>query len=175
MGIFVWPLVLLGTLLYGTLIGWLVHWAIHQKWAGGFYYAHMNHHWKQYPPKDLTSDEYRRAGLDDGLLVFAPIILVGMLLLEGALYVCNCGIELMLVAAFMSLFVGAMHDWIHEQFHLISPRIPQTWKIFQYLQSRHFEHHRNLHANLGMVWFGWDRLFGTYKSGNKIPKRQPPR
>lgn len=163
-------LVTVGTILYGTLIGWGTHWAIHRPWAGKFYRAHMNHHLRQYPPKDLLSATYRSSGKDDSLFAFVPAIGIAILtwmLLLNYLGVSGWGLAFVFVE---SLFVGWLHDYIHEGFHIEGFWL-RRYRWFQKLEDLHYLHHRNMKKNLGIVWFGWDRIFRTFReTGPKVPK-----
>lgn len=150
------------TLIYGTLIGWILHWVLHQRWAGPFYRGHMNHHTKQYPPSDLLSHSYRSAGKDDSAIIFTPAVIVAFSVYIFALIKLGASgwaISLVLIEA---AIVGALHDLIHTQTHLVSSYLDR-WSWFQKLRALHFVHHFHMNKNLGIIWFGWDRLFRTFR------------
>jgi sterol desaturase/sphingolipid hydroxylase (fatty acid hydroxylase superfamily) len=54
-----------------------------------------------------------------------------------------------------------LHDWVHNQFHLTNTSLDR-WGWFQRLRELHFVHHRRMNRNLGVFWFGWDRIFRTF-------------
>jgi sterol desaturase/sphingolipid hydroxylase (fatty acid hydroxylase superfamily) len=146
----------------GTFLGWVVHWTMHQKWAGRFNKAHMTHHVKMYPAKDLTSGKYRKAGSDDGVFVFVPIIALGVALLDTGLYFLGVSLTALLISGALSVAIGAAHDWIHEAFHTESPWLSKL-EWFRNLRALHFHHHRKMKFNLGILVYVWDRLLRTYQ------------
>lgn len=153
---------ILSALTVGTFLGWLVHWAMHQRWSGRFNKAHMTHHVKMYPPKDLISDTYRDSGRDDGVFVFVPAITVGVLLVDTALFFCGVSLVSLTLSALVSVGIGAAHDWVHKAFHTPSPWLERlTW--FRNLKALHLAHHRRMMTNLGILVYCWDRLFGTFR------------
>lgn len=153
---------LLGTIGIGTLVGWFVHWLMHQSWSGKLYRSHMTHHLKRYPPKDLLSDVYRDAGEDDGAFIFFPAITLIVGLLGSGLYVLGVSPWVLGCVALLSTFIGVGHDRLHTEFHLTGTWFARfAW--FRTLRTLHFYHHRNLKKNLGIVWFFWDRLLSTYR------------
>lgn len=150
------------TFLYGTLAGWVVHWILHQRWAGRFHRAHLNHHLKQYPPHNLVSDTYRSAGKDDSTVLFAPPITVSFAAFLGTLWALGLptwSLGLLLVEGALISFLT---DYIHDQFHLRAPWLVRfAW--FRNLRSLHWIHHVNMRRNLGIMWLGWDRVFRTFR------------
>ena len=150
------------TFLYGTLVGWLIHRALHHRWTGPLYRSHMNHHTKQYPPGDLKSESYRSAGREDSAFVFAPILALAFAFFVYGLVRLNVGTGLIVFVLVEALVIGLLHDWVHTQFHLTKPAFNRDW--FRRLQELHFTHHRRMTHNFGIFWFGWDKLFGTYRS-----------
>lgn len=150
------------TFLFGTLMGWLIHWVLHQRWSGPLYRSHMAHHLKHYPPKKLLSETYRNAGKDDALFVFAPILGVafGWWCLVLSQFHVAWWVHVIVIG--QGLLIGALHDYTHMAFHLEGNWLHQ-FKWFKKLQTLHFMHHWNVRKNLGIVWFGWDRLFKTFR------------
>jgi hypothetical protein len=85
--------------------------------------------------------------------------------------------HLPIVVAFMLALTWQM--WLYENSHAImhkpyrewwKPRIrlPIVGRWFSKVYRFHFFHHMNENCSLGVVgaiwfWYGWDRLFGTYK------------
>jgi len=150
------------TFLYGTLIGWVVHWMIHQRWAGPLYRSHSNHHLKQYPPSDLVSERYRDAGKDSSLFVFLPAITVAFLIWCLGAYLLGASVAVLVMMVVEAAVIGWLHDYLHGQFHL-----KDSWTLrydcLKQLRVWHWYHHRNMKRNLGIVWFGWDRVFRTFR------------
>lgn len=146
-----------------TLFGYIVHWALHQSWAGFLNNSHMTHHLKLYPITDYTSDVYRSAGKDNTVKIFAfaalPILAIPILL-------CIFGMLSIFTAAFVlaeMLFLGFLHDQIHDSFHLNK----SLWKYlpgYKTWAKNHYNHHVDMQSNFGIFFFMWDRLFKTFKS-----------
>lgn len=151
----------LGTLLTGTFAGWLGHWALHQRWAGRFYRAHLTHH-RLYPPNNLRSTKYREAKKDNTTFFLGPT--VGFVAIAWLLLLVwfEVGLAAYGAVVVLGVVVGYLHEYLHEAFHLKAHWLDRFgW--FRSLRSLHFEHHRKLSKNIGIMWFGWDRLFRTFK------------
>lgn len=156
-------LALLATLTLGTLIGWFIHWMMHQNWSGRLYKSHMTHHLNRYPPKDLLSEEYRDAGSDSGLFVFVPIITIGLAPVGILLYFLGVPWTSLLATGTCLSLVGVAHDVIHTAFHIRGSWL-ERFKWFRVLRARHFLHHRNMRKNLGILFYGWDHVLRTWRS-----------
>lgn len=159
------------TVTVGTFIGWFIHWAMHERWSGKLHRAHMTHHLKLYPHSDLLSDTYRDAGADNGLLVFTPGIALVVGVFGIVLFCFGVPVIGLIAAVILSILVGAANDLLHTSFHLRGSRL-QRFGWFRTLRSLHFYHHRNMKKNLGIIWFGWDRLFKTFRS--PVTPQDPP-
>lgn len=162
MGVVAFVLVTIATFLYGTLAGWVVHWALHQRWSGLIHVAHMNHHLKQYPPSDLLSDRYRSPGKDNGLLFFTPAIVLAFACFIAVLHVLGISVPLLVWVCLEALVLGVAHDSLHTLMHLRSTRLLR-FRWFRSMVALHFYHHINMRKNLGIYWFGWDRVLGTFR------------
>lgn len=163
-------LVVVGTFLVGTLIGHGVHWVMHQKWSGKLYTAHMNHHVKQYPPKNMFSiGKYRSSGLDSGWLTFTPPIALFALLLIGGLRLCGMSWVYQAIVAVEFAVLGFLHGYVHDAIHVKGhwmERLPG----FRMLRRAHTIHHLAVNRNLGIFWFGWDRVLGSYRIFNRTDR-----
>ncbi len=158
--------VAVGTLLYGTLVGYLTHWVLHQAWAGRVHRSHLNHHIRQYPPKSLVSDTYRDSGRDDSLFVFIPAITLALVPWFVVLWSVGAPWWALALVFAEGTFVGWLHNYIHEGFHLETFWLVRfSW--FRTVRASHWLHHWNMRRNLGIMWFGWDRLFKTYRTARK--------
>ncbi len=150
-----------------TFFGYVVHWSLHQSWAGRFNQSHMTHHLKLYPPEDYTSDTYRSAGKDNTVITFAvaslPMIAFPIVLgLFGII-----GWFLVATALFVELSLGFLHWYIHDAFHIKNhwmSRVPWLKDIFQVWNGLHYTHHVDMGTNYGIFVFHWDRLFKTFRS-----------
>lgn len=146
-----------------TFLGYWVHWALHQKWSGSFYEAHMNHHLKQYPALDFYSDTYRSAGKDNTvflfLIIFSPI-LIGLGLFSF-FFSPLIGLSVLISL----LFFGIIHNYYHDQFH-IKKSIWRKFSLFIRLERLHMLHHINMNYNYGIIYFIWDKVFNTFNTLN---------
>lgn len=152
---------ILGTLLIGTLAGWIGHWALHQRWTGRFAKAHLVHH-RLYPPSNFLSESYRDAKESDTTLVLGPFITVVVLLWMGTLVLLGAPWFTFVAIVIVGVLVGGLHEYVHKAIHLKGHWLGTlTW--FQAIQIHHLKHHKHTQKNLGIVWYGWDRLFRTFK------------
>jgi len=153
--------VTIATFLYGTFVGWVFHWVLHQRWSGLLYRSHTAHH-LNYPATDLLSSPYRDTGKNNGLLFFVPAIAVAMLFFFAGLYLLGFGWPVFAWVFVESIAIGTAHEWLHVRMHLSDPVYMKS-NFFRKVRLLHFYHHRNVKKNLGIFWFGWDRLFNTYR------------
>lgn len=156
--------ILIGVIAYSltALLGYVIHWTIHQPWAGALYRAHHAHHTSLYPKTDLISERYRSAGSQSTvwtfILAFTPFLAMPPLLAAvGWIYWGQA------VVAILSMgVVGILNDVFHDSFH-----IKRHWlrKVPGYnkMQRRHFLHHVNMRCNFGIYGFGWDWFFGSLR------------
>lgn len=150
-----------------TLFGYGVHKALHQKWTGRYYKSHMTHHVKLYPLSDFTSEVYRSPGKDNTAKFFIiagiPLIIAPILLF--ALHVIALPV---FIAAMLGLAVfGGLNDYLHDSFHITDHWL-NRFGWFRKMIERHKVHHKHMQRNMGIYWFGWDRVFKTFKKGNTI-------
>jgi sterol desaturase/sphingolipid hydroxylase (fatty acid hydroxylase superfamily) len=142
--------------------GYWAHRALHQRWMGKLYKAHMTHHEVLYPSHDFSSAEYRDAGKDSTTWTF--IVLGAPLLVSPVLAaVTGCisfGLAVWLVAVLG--FFGLLNSWIHDWMHLTS-----HWSHlipgFSKLVELHRVHHVDMSKNFGIFSFIWDKVCKTYK------------
>jgi sterol desaturase/sphingolipid hydroxylase (fatty acid hydroxylase superfamily) len=158
-------LTILISLLFTTLFGHVVHWALHQSFAGPVNKAHMTHHLRLYPPEDFTSEIYRDSGKDATpkffLIAAIPLILAPIVLWWSGIIAWPIMITVLLIEGLM----GFLHNYLHDSFHIENhwlSRIPLVNKLFARWVNLHYMHHVNMAKNYGIFTFLWDRLFGTF-------------
>lgn len=158
-------LTILITYIIVSLFGYVVHWALHQTWAGQVNNAHMTHHLKLYPPEDYTSDTYRHAGKDSTPKFFAiaaiPLILCPIILGLLGILSWTLAITTLVVEGIM----GFLHNYIHDAFHINNhwmTRTPLLKDIFHKWNELHYLHHVDMSTNYGIFVFHWDRVFGSF-------------
>lgn len=154
------------TYFFTTLFGYIVHWSLHQSWAGRFNKSHMTHHLTLYPPSDFTSEKYRSAGKDSTFITFAvasiPIVLLPMLLAWFGVL----PLHIVIVSVVLMVSIGLLHDHLHNIFHLKYHwiyKVPVIRLIMDRWVRLHYLHHEDMSKNFGIFSFHWDHIFRTYK------------
>jgi sterol desaturase/sphingolipid hydroxylase (fatty acid hydroxylase superfamily) len=159
-------LTILGSYIATTLFGYIVHWSLHQKWAGSFNQSHMTHHLKLYPASDYLSDKYRDAGKDSTPKFFffaaLPTLILPVILLHF-LGVLTWGLTILAMCVMFG--VGLMKNYLHDAFHIrnhVLTKVPviKTW--FNNLVRLHYYHHVDMSKNFGISTFLWDRVFKSF-------------
>ena len=157
------PLMLIVCYLLTTLFGYGVHYALHQPWSGRWHRKHLVHHTLLYDPLHYQSDSYRDAGANSTFWIFAAAS-IPMLAIPIVLWAVGwIGGWITMGLLVEMLLIGWLHDHIHDQFHLT-----RSWlgwlPIFRRWNELHYTHHTDMGSNLGIFWFGWDRLFRSFKT-----------
>lgn len=142
--------------------GYWSHKIMHSNIIPFISYAHNDHHYEQYPIRDLISLKYRDSGRNNStyyfILLFSPYIAIMLLLC----FFSTTGF-LMGVSLFIGMVItGLLNDKIHEAFHL-HDSIWHSFPGFRRLQMLHFMHHYRTNSNMGIFFMGFDRLFGTFQ------------
>jgi hypothetical protein len=159
------------TFLVTTFFGHLVHWLLHRKWSGFLNRSHMVHHLKNYPPSDFVSVKYRSAGKDSTPKFF---IMAGLPLLAAPVVLWWLGtfsLVMMIVVLVTELIVGFLHDYLHDAFHIKGhwlSRVYAVRRLFAHWTALHYLHHVDMNTNLGIFFFGWDRVFFSFVRYVKI-------
>lgn len=148
---------------FASFVGYVVHWVIHQPWAGKAFRAHRAHHIDLYPPKDLVSDVYRSAGHQSTvytfLLAFAPIVLFPVV----AALLGWVSVTTMLCVIGSIGVVGLLNDVIHDSYHVRDHWLARWIPGYAHRRALHFAHHANMKKNFGIYSFTCDRIFRTVK------------
>lgn len=177
---------LIGSLVYAEFVGYFLHKAIHSENIAWLSKHHMQHHLRDYSPRDkMRTEEYISGSRDRfsiaglGMEWVIPSILIlgalfGALTLFGfpwyqQVFSAACAIT------WSSLMFGYAHSRMHEKnYWLLNVPILGTW--FKKARRRHDIHHIHvspegkLNMNYGICFFGMDRIFGTF--GNKAGRSQ---
>ncbi len=144
-------------LVIGDMTGYAIHRFIHWPHSGVLYRNHMHHHLSLYPVHDYMSDGvYRSAGKHNTMYIFTAFIAAACLLLFVFLPIW--------IAAIWSaefIFLGFLNDYLHDAFHVMGHRL-EEYDWFLNLRRLHYEHHRDMTANLGIFSFGPDVVFESY-------------
>lgn len=156
-------LVLAVSLVVSSLFGHFIHWAIHQRWSGVFYRSHMEHHLELYPPGNLLSGVYKKAKwYHRGIFLFTPAFLVILGTAGGLMWWAGAPIWMLVTFGATMLGFGLLNDFVHDSTHIWNHWLGM-FKWFKRARRAHFAHHRNMKKNFGIFYFGWDKLFGTYR------------
>ncbi len=146
----------------GSLSAYVIHWVMHRSWSGPLYRSHMEHHQVHYPPSDLYSTgKYRSSGWSSGWLTFTPIVALSWLGILAFMRLLHLGALGQGIVLAVFAVLGWAHGYVHDAFHVSDHRLGRfAW--FQRLRLLHEPHHFDMRKNLGILWFGWDRVFGTF-------------
>lgn len=145
-----------------TFLGYISHWAFHQKWSGLFYRKHYTHHFVLYPIEDFVSDKYRNPKKDNSVflfaIVFAPFVFTALFLTIFHIIPLLFGL---IILGEMLIF-SILNDQLHDAFHLNNSFWHRFW-FFDRLKKLHFQHHIDTNSNFGIFNFAFDKILGTYK------------
>lgn len=134
------------TFLCTTFNVWFVHWLLHRKSLRQLYVKHIRHHNSNMNDKFLFS----RISIPWLIGIVILVILGVYSVIFGTLVLLS------------TIFWMGLHDFLHHHFHLKDSFLNEhIW--FQKLRQLHFLHHGNMNTNFGILFFGWDRLLGTFK------------
>lgn len=139
-------------------VGFGVHRLAHSPKSGKLFRDHLHHHAHAYPPSRYQTEKYLGDLKTSFLPYFVPIFvfvnLVAAAFLSWPLYV-----TFFVVSSFFSL----ANNYLHDSFH-ISGHWLRRFGWYHRMKSIHLVHHQNVKKNLGIYWYGFDRLFGSYRS-----------
>ena len=154
-------LIVVFTFIYGSMIGYFIHWLLHTEISDRLTKSHDVHH-KLYTVDNFESDTYRDAKKNDSAWVFIPIITVAIILAcVPLLLICKVW-WIYPPILIMGVLVGWLNDAIHEAFHIKSHWL-NKYAWFRHLKHLHMQHHIYPKKNMGIIWFLPDRIFGTFK------------
>lgn len=148
---------IVGTFLVGEILGFFIHHAAHHRWSGPLYRKHIHHHTVAHPPQRYRTSEYVGALSDSFAVWFIP---AGILMIVTAVLALPPAGFMTVISTIIviSLVNGVLHDSFHVQNH---PLAAYTWH--RRLGGLHEVHHRNVRKNLGIYFFWFDRLAGSFR------------
>jgi sterol desaturase/sphingolipid hydroxylase (fatty acid hydroxylase superfamily) len=127
----------------------------------------MTHHEKLYPPTDMLSDEYRSAGKDSTVWIFAGLSLPVLAIPVVAYLFGIIGLVTALGVLGEMVLLGWLHDHVHDSFHVKGHwlrKVPLLNKLHARFEKLHYIHHVDMSKNFGIFFSLWDKLFKTLKS-----------
>jgi len=150
-------LTIIGSFLISETIGYGVHRLAHWPKSGGLYRDHLYHHFQAYPPGQYMTEKYLGDLKTSFLPYFVPVfILLNLTALAFLPW------QLFVFFLTTSSIVALVNTYLHDSFHVSGHWLKRfSWHL--HLSSVHLIHHHNVKRNLGIYWFGLDRIFGTFK------------
>jgi Fatty acid hydroxylase superfamily len=159
----------LGCVFYYSLIEWLLHrFVMHKniKWFNYPFATHtLVHHSKFRADKSYLGQNHPQEDLEkipmawwNGfvLVAVASLPLLGISALVG-----------LWSYAIVSLIMGALsygaYEYVHWCMHLPKKRRVEMLPYFRRINAHHLLHHRYMNSNFNVVFFFWDKVFGTLK------------
>lgn len=150
-------LTVLVTFLVSEAVGYAIHRMAHWPGSGPLYRKHLIHHFQAYPPHQLLSENYVGDLSTSFIPWFVPIFLV---LVVGAYILLPW--QLFLPAWATMATVALVNNHLHDSFHVTGHWL-KRFRWHRNLSEVHFVHHHNVKRNLGIYWYGIDRLVGSFK------------
>lgn len=145
------------TFLISETVGYLVHRLAHWPKSGRLYKDHLFHHFQAYPPGQYMTEKY----LGDLKTSFLPYFVPPFILLNvgaAALLPWPMFLTFLVVSSTVSLVNNYLHDSFHVKGHWL-----KRFGWHRSLSDVHWVHHHNVKRNLGIYWYGVDRMLGTFK------------
>lgn len=134
-----------------SLLGYLIHRALHHRVMGPLHRMHMQHYRGGLRVRTRLRFIERWFG---GLLFTLPALVVTVVVVAVvAPFVVPSTIEMFVV---MMLTYGISHDMLHAAFHRNAAGSSRD------IRQLHMAHHADHNVNFGMLVFFWDRIFGTF-------------
>jgi sterol desaturase/sphingolipid hydroxylase (fatty acid hydroxylase superfamily) len=117
----------------------------------------------------MFSKKYRSSGKDNSIILFgilfSPVVLGMLAMTIFHVVPMVLGILLLIEMAIVSI----LNATIHDDMHLFTSFWGRFW-FFGELVYKHHIHHQNVSRNLGIFYFGWDKVFGSYQHDKELPK-----
>lgn len=128
----------------------------HHRVGRSIFRDHVTCHHAHYHHRALTSNRY----IQHEKLV-TPLFVIPALGLIGAAYV-TLPFGIFVAHTVTVVLSFGLHIYLHTRYHLSN-----TWLLrfdwFRRYRALHFQHHKDMRTNFGIVSFLWDRLFGTFQ------------
>ena len=159
------------TFLLGEGVAFAVHRIAHSPKSGKLFRDHLRHHAHAYPPSRYQTEKYLGDLRTSFLPVFIPIFFLFNLTAAALL-----PWQLFIVFFWVSSAVALTNNILHDSFHVTNHWLTRFgWH--KRLTGIHQVHHENVKANLGVYWYGFDRLTGSFRKpaarGPAVPSPSP--
>lgn len=139
------------------VVGFSVHRLAHHPRSGKLFRDHLRHHAHAYPPSRYQTEKYLGDLKTSFLPVFVPIFVV-FNLLAAAVLPWPCYLVFFVGTSVFSLANNMLHDSFHITGHWL-----RRFAWHKRLTDVHLVHHENVKKNLGIYWYGFDRILGSYR------------
>jgi len=150
------------TFLFVEVVGFSVHRFAHSPKSGKLFRDHLHHHAHAYPPSRYQTEKYLGDLKTSFLPVFVPVFVL-FNLAAAAMLPWPCYLAFFVVSSVFSL----ANNYLHDSFH-ISNHWLRRFGWYGRMASIHRVHHENVKKNLGIYWYGLDRLFGSYRPSSNL-------
>jgi sterol desaturase/sphingolipid hydroxylase (fatty acid hydroxylase superfamily) len=148
------------------LFGYGSHRFLHSPKSGSLYRMHKTHH-TLYSSESFFSETYRSAGKDNSSFLFGAMS-IPLLLLPIVLHLLGTmSLGLMLATLGEMLFLGWLHDYLHDAFHITGHWL-NRFALFRKWIGLHIRHHQDTQTNFGIFSFVIDKLFGSFSDAPAI-------
>jgi sterol desaturase/sphingolipid hydroxylase (fatty acid hydroxylase superfamily) len=139
------------------VVAYSVHRLAHWPKSGKLFRDHMYHHAHTYPPSRYQTERYLGDLKTSFLPVFIPLFtlvnVLGFIFLPWPCY----------TVFFVVTSVGSLaNSYLHDSFH-VSIHWLRRFRWYGRMTKFHRVHHENVKMNLGIYWYGLDRLLKSFK------------
>ena len=151
------------TFFVGNLVGYIVHYALHDPKMGKMYEAHDWHHRQIYPIDRFLSSTYDDppSHAEQAIYYVVPML---VLVAPLAYWSWPHG----LVAIIELLAVLKLNAYLHDSLHVEGHKLLKyAW--FHRIRTLHYQHHVDPSKNLGIFFWVPDKLLRTYENRTDFP------
>jgi sterol desaturase/sphingolipid hydroxylase (fatty acid hydroxylase superfamily) len=143
-------------------VAYSVHRLAHSPKSGKLFRDHLHHHAQAYPPSRYQTEKYLGDLKTSFLPVFVPLFVL-LNFVAAAVLPWPCFGVFFVVSSFFSLANNYLHDSFHVTGHWL-----RNFGWHKRLTVTHQVHHHNVKKNLGIYWYGLDRLFGSFRPSSNL-------
>lgn len=146
---------------FSEAVGFAIHRLAHWSGSGKLFQDHLNHHAVAYPPSKYLSAKYLGDLRTSFIPYFIPVF-VAFNLLAFAIMSWPMALTFLVVSSAVSLASNMLHDSYHVKDHWLT-----RFSWHRHLREVHRVHHVNVKKNLGIYFYFYDRLFGSFRPSSK--------
>jgi hypothetical protein len=150
------------TFFFSEAVGYSIHRLAHWPKSGKIFRNHLHHHSHAYPPSRYQSEKYLGDLKTSFIPIFIPVFLLVNLLAIRILPLACYPVFLLVSSA-----VAVANNYFHDSFH-VSGHWLSRFKFYGRLKSTHLIHHENVKKNLGIYWYGYDKVIGSFRKPRQL-------